>query len=50
MVTKKIITHLLSLILITAALLILNYPILLNADFFTQFDEIAQAAFTLNLM
>jgi hypothetical protein len=50
MVTKKIITHLLYLALITAALLILNYPILLNADFFLQFDEAAQAAFTLNLM
>ncbi len=50
MVTKKIITHLLSLALITAALLILNYPILLNADFFVQFDEAAQAAFTVNLM
>ena len=50
MVTKKIITHLLSLALITAALLILNYPILLNADFFVQFDEVAQAAFTVNLM
>ena len=50
MITKKIITHLLSLALITAALLILNYPILLNADFFAQFDEIAQAAFTVNLM
>jgi hypothetical protein len=50
MVTKKIIIHLLYLTLITAALLILNYPILLNADFFLQFDEVAQAAFTLNLM
>ena len=35
MVGQKIITHLLALILITAALLILNYPILLNADFLT---------------
>ena len=50
MVGQKIITHLLALILITAALLILNYPILLNADFFMQFDELAQAGFTLNLM
>ena len=50
MVGQKIITHLLALVLITAALLILNYPILLNADFFMQFDEVAQAGFTLNLM
>jgi hypothetical protein len=50
MVAKKIINHLLSLALITAALIILNYPILLNADFFLQFDEAAQAAFTVNLM
>ena len=50
MVGQKIITHLVALVLITAALLILNYPILLNADFFMQFDEVAQAGFTLNLM
>ena len=50
MVSRKIITHLLSLVLITSALLILNYPILLNADLFAQFDEVAQAGFTINLM
>jgi len=50
MVSQKIIKHLLSFALITAALIILNYPILLNADFFVQFDEVAQAAFTVNLM
>ena len=50
MVSQKIITHLFSFVLITAALLIFNYPILLNADFFVQFDELAQAGFTLNLM
>jgi hypothetical protein len=50
MFTKKIMTHIFSFILIIAALIILNYPILLNADFFLQFDETAQAAYTLNLM
>ena len=49
MVSRKIITHLLSLVLITIVLLIFHYPILLNADFFLQFDEAGQAGFAINL-
>ena len=49
MVSQKIIAHFLSLTLIIAALLTLHSPILLNADFFMQFDETGQAGFTIDL-
>ena len=49
MSVQKIMNQLLLFILIIVALLILNYPILLNADFFIHYDELAQGVSALNL-
>jgi len=49
MLARKIINQLLSFFLIIVTLLILNYPILLNADFFLHYDELAQGVSVVNL-